>query len=276
MSLTHEALNRLISLATAAAAPELPTDTAARLVHKDYMIESLEHLKDHRRRFRGHLDTHSIADFSKYVKAHTSKQATAGFVDQDNMACTVIFNLGNAALPGHGDHTATLKLKPTAAFIGLLDALGRMHNQRSLAEWLEDWVQHLTAYSDGSASETLGMAAAITGIRRMTIKATTQRDSSVGDFSATRSAMDEIEAKSQDVLPTAFDFITVPYEGLQPTTIRLRLSVITGRDEEPMLRLRWVGEEAQREDIARKFKGVIEQELGEEVPLTIGTFTVGK
>ncbi|WP_312146273.1 DUF2303 family protein, partial [Stutzerimonas kunmingensis] len=64
-------------------------------------------------------------------------------------------------------------------------------------------------------------------------------------------------------------------EGLDVADIKLRLSVITGRDE-PLLKLRWVGEEAQREAFAQEFKDVLEQEVGGLVPLTIGTFSVGK
>ena len=108
----------------------------------------------------------------------------------------------------------------------------------------------------------------------MTIKATSQRDSSVGDFSASRSSMDDIEAKSQETLPTAFLFQVVPFEGLGTSTINLRLSVITGEDK-PVLKLRWVGEEAQREEFAIEFKQVLEHEVGGFVPLTIGTFTLG-
>jgi len=173
---------------------------------------------------------------------------------------------------GHGDDTATLTLKPTAAYTALREIIGQTLKQQQLAEWLEDWLPNLNAL-DGEAD--LPMLQAINAVRRMTIKATSQRDSNVGDFSTSRSAMDEIEARSQDTLPSAFTFATVPYEGLQSASMKLRLSVITGRDE-PLLKLRWVGEEAQREEFAREFKAVLEQEVGGFVPLTIGTFNLGK
>ena len=57
--------------------------------------------------------------------------------------------------------------------------------------------------------------------------------------------------------------------------IQLRLSVITGKDE-PVLKLRWVGEEAQREEFAREFKELLNAEVGGFVPLTLGTYQLGQ
>lgn len=236
---------------------------------------NLEPYEASRYRFRGGLETHSITDYSGYVTDHLvddANSAPAGFIDQERMSAKVMFNLGNPDNPGHGDDTATLTLKPTAAFKAVEAIVGQKLSQQSLAEWLEDWARNIEA---SAGDQKLNISAAINGIRRMTIKATSQRDSSVGDLSASRSAMDEIEAKSQETLPTSFHFTTVPYEGLQPALIVLRLSVITG-DNAPALKLRWVGEEAQREEFAQEFKEVLDQKIGEYVPLTIGTFQLGK
>ncbi len=97
----------------------------------------------------------------------------------------------------------------------------------------------------------------------------------VGDLAASRSAMDAIEARSLETLPTTFIFTTPPFDALQPADITLRVSVITGR-EQPLLKLRWVGEEAQREAFADEFKQVLQSEIGGLVNLTIGTFQQGK
>nr|WP_312231674.1 YfdQ family protein [Pseudomonas sp.] len=236
---------------------------------------NLEQYDATRYRFRGALHTHSIRDFSKYVTYHlktADELDPAGFINQEKMSATVIFNLGNQDLAGHADDTATITLKPTAAFKAVEGIAGQKLSQQALAEWLEDWARNLEASAD---ADKLNIVAAINGIRRMTIKATSQRDSAVGDFSASRSAMDEIEAKSLETLPTSFHFTTVPYEGLAPALISLRLSVITG-DNAPVLKLRWVGEEAQREEFAEEFKNVLHEQIGEQVPLTIGTFQLGK
>lgn len=273
MSLTKDAILHIEANALAAADIRIETGGHTLAVQPEgAKLVNLEKYQPIRDRFRGSLSTHALADFARYVELHPAGDIKPhGFIDQDRMACTVIFNLGTEACPGHGDDTATLTLKPTAAYKALLGVVGQKLDQQTLAEFLEDWAPDITAFA---GDEKLSTAQAITGIRKMTIKATSQRDSTVGDFSAARSAMDEIEARSQEILPTRFEFTAVPFEGLQAATINLRLSVITGSDA-PVLKLRWVAEEAQREEFAHEFKSVLEQQVGGFVPLTIGTFQLG-
>jgi uncharacterized protein YfdQ (DUF2303 family) len=40
----------------------------------------------------------------------------------------------------------------------------------------------------------------------------------------------------------------------------------------PALKLRWVGEEVQREDIAQEFKAVLQQQIGDNAALALGAF----
>lgn len=273
MSLTKETAQLIIAHALAAAGQQIETTGHTLAVQPEGIkLVNLEKYQAIRDRFRGALSTHALADFARYVEQHPGGDIKPhGFIDQDRMACSIIFNLGNDSAAGHGDDTATLTLKPTAAYKALLGVVGQRLDQQELTEFLEDWAPNITAFA---GDEKLNTAQAIAGIRKMTIKATSQRDSTVGDFNHARSAMDEIEARSQETLPTRFEFTTVPFEGLQPATINLRLSVITGSDA-PVLKLRWVAEEAQREEFAREFKGVMEQQVGGFVPLTIGTFQLG-
>lgn len=271
-----ETLQHIEAQALIAAAKPISIDGGSNVVvlPDSVSMHSLEKYQPARDRFRGSLKTQSLRDFSKYVELHIRaglEIESAGFIDQDAMSATVIFNLGNPDWPGHADDRATLTLKPSAAYTAVQSIVGKALSQQALAEWLEDWAPHIITTA---GDETLSIAAAISGVRKMTIKATSQRDSSVGDFSASRSAMDDIEAKSQETLPTAFLFQVVPFEGLGESTITLRLSVITGEDK-PVLKLRWVGEEAQREAFAIEFKHVLEREVGGFVPLTIGTFAIG-
>ncbi|MNY75661.1 hypothetical protein D3C86_2150050 [compost metagenome] len=41
---------------------------------------------------------------------------------------------------------------------------------------------------------------------------------------------------------------------------------------QPALKLRWVGEEVQREEIAQEFKSVLDAAVGAHAKLTLGTF----
>jgi len=274
--LTKDTLLHIEAQALVAAAKPIIIDGGSSLVvlPSEVSMHSLERYQPNRDRFRGQLKTQSLRDFSKYVELHndaSDAETPGGFIDQDAMSATVIFNLGTPDEAGHGDDLATLTLKQSAAYTAVQAIVGKSLSQQTLAEWLEDWAPNITATA---GDEVLTIAAAISGVRKMTIKATSQRDSSVGDFSANRSSMDDIEAKSLETLPTAFLFQVVPFEGLGASTITLRLSVITGANE-PVLKLRWVGEEAQREEFAIEFKEVLESEVGGFVPLTIGTFALG-
>lgn len=273
--LSKETIQHIEAQAVAAAAVRVQAEGGADLllVPDNYKVQNLERFQEHRTRLRGTLSTHSVKDFSEYVQKQNLDEGPRGFIDQDSMSAVVIFNLGDATKPaGHGDNTARLTLKPSAAFTAVANIAGRQLTQQQLAEWLEDWLPNLNAKS-GNAD--LNMLQAINGIRRMTIQASSKRDTNVSDFGASRSTMDEIEAKSQETLASSFTFTTVPYEGLQPAAIQLRLSVITGKDE-PVLKLRWVGEEAQREEFAREFKELLNAEVGGFVPLTLGTYQLGQ
>lgn len=53
--------------------------------------------------------------------------------------------------------------------------------------------------------------------------------------------------------------------------ITLRLSVITSGSK-PVLKLRWVGEEVQREYIAQEFKAVLQRNIGDAAVLSLGAF----
>lgn len=270
----NQALQTIIANALTAAGRSIDTSGHSLVVlPENVKTVNLEQYQIGRDRFRGALRTHSLADFANYVERHsTDEDKPAGFVDQEGMSATVLFNLGSATEPGHGDDTATLTLKPTAAYVALQGIVGKPLSQQALAEFLEDWMPHLTAIGEG---EAIPMPAAINAVRRMTIKATSTQNSEVGDLSARRSAMDEIEARSLEVMPTTFIFTTRPYEPLEPADITLRVSVITGRDE-PLLKLRWVGEDAQREGFADEFKQVLDKAVAGMVPLTIGTYQQGK
>jgi Uncharacterized conserved protein (DUF2303). len=58
---------------------------------------------------------------------------------------------------------------------------------------------------------------------------------------------------------------------LSVRNITLRVSIITS-GAQPMLKLRWVGEEVQREEIAQEFKSVLDAQIGEAAKLILGTF----
>lgn len=243
---------------------------SAIVLDSDEKLFSLESFQAGRDRYRGALKTTSIDDFASYVKLSAgTPPAAVGFVDVANMASTVFFNLGTVDAPGHGDWRALLTMQPTAAFkaLGLID--GAKCDQKALTDWLEDWSDFLVAdFAEGDAT----LVRAIAALRKLKISTKAEATSNVGDFNASRSAMEDVEASSQDLLPIGFRLATEPYEGLSSRSFSLKLSVLTG-GEKPLLVLRWQRKEAAIEAIAREFKSVLAAKIGDGVPLTIGTFT---
>ena len=268
MSLTKDAIQLINNNALQAVGKKLETFVPTVVLPDSAQIVDLERFQAGRSRFRGTYSTHSLADFSAYVVERATLGAR-GFIDQDAMSCVLLFNLGTAEVPGHADDRAVLKLKPTAGYTAAQQIGGRGISQKDLSDWIEDWNQYLTPVDEGG--NAIPAAKAIAAVRTITIKASSESETTVGDTSASRSAMDQIEARSKETLPVSLQFSTIPFEGLTEQVITLRLSVITSGSQ-PVLKLRWVGEEVQREDIAQEFKAVLNRNIGEAAVLSLGAF----
>ncbi|NNA48583.1 YfdQ family protein [Pseudomonas lactis] len=268
MSLTKEAIQLITDTALEATGKKLETLVPTVVLPESAKIVDLERFQAGRSRFRGTYSTHSLADFSAYVVERAALGAR-GFIDQDAMSCVLLFNLGTADVPGHADDRAVLKLKPTAGYTAAQQIGGRGISQKDLSDWIEDWHQYLTPVDE--AGNAIPVAKAIAAVRTITIKASSESETTVGETSASRSAMDQIEARSKETLPVSLQFSTIPFEGLTEQVITLRLSVITS-GAVPVLKLRWVGEEVQREDIAQEFKSVLQEKIGESAALSLGAF----
>lgn len=268
MSLSKEAIQLITDTALEATGKPLDTMVPTVVLPESARVIDLEKYQAMRSRFRGIFSTHSLADFSAYVTDRAAA-AARGFINQDEMSCALIFNLGDVNEPGHADDRAVLKLKASAGYKAVQAIAGERLAQKDLSDWIEDWHQYLTPVDD--AGTPIPIAKAIAAVRTITIKATSESETTVGDTSASRSAMDQIEARSKETLPAALQFHIVPFEGLTEQQITLRISVITSGSM-PVLKLRWVGEEVQREEIAQEFKTVLQQKIGSKAALSLGAF----
>ncbi|WP_095143272.1 MULTISPECIES: YfdQ family protein [unclassified Pseudomonas] len=268
MSLSKEAIQHITDTALEATGKNLSTHTPTVVLPAGCQVITLEKWQAGRSRFRGIYSTHSLADFSAYVADRAVPDAK-GFIDQDEMTCTLLFNLGNDAVPGHADDRAILKLKPSAGYKAVQAIGSRAMTQKDLSDWIEDWHQYLSAMDEAGGS--MSIAKAIAAVRTITIKAATESDHTVSETSASRSTLDQIEARSKETLPSSLLFNVIPFEGLTEQWINLRVSVITS-GAQPVLKLRWVGEEVQREDIAQEFKTVLQDKIGSNAALSLGAF----
>ncbi|MCX2589499.1 YfdQ family protein [Proteus penneri] len=237
----------------------------------DFKVSSLENLQEGRFRFRGEMKTTSISDFVKYSIKNAVEEGVSCFIDANEMSAETIFNIGTIGEPGHADNTALVKLKQTAPFSALLKIDGVKYRQKELAEWLEDWRDYLMAFD--AEGNVLDIKQAISAVRRITIESTRSAEHEDHDFSAKRSVLENVEAKSKDVMPTAFQFTCSPYDELKERSIKLRYSVLTGGDV-PTLVLRIVQLENLEEQIAQEFRNLLCDEFDEsEIETFIGKFS---
>lgn len=240
------------------------------LLPKDVSVESLERYGLERFRFRGAMDTTSIDDFVRYSVGYASIDEKARcFIDAENMVARSIFNIGTLDNPGHADNVSTIKLKKTAPFRAVLAINGDQLSQKQIAEWLEDWSDYLTAFD--ADSNVLSIAQAAQAVRRVSIQQMSQSDHEDDDFSGKKSLMQSVEASSKDVMPVAFEFKCVPYEGLGERRFSLRNSLL--KSGEPCFVLRIVQLEAQEEAIANEFRDLLIGKFdGKPVETFIGSF----
>lgn len=272
----NTALNRLIDLAVnEARALQPPTGVDALALPARYELVDLEKYRARRNRFRGKLETTSLADFVTYVARRAESMGALqpqGFIDGDKLAATVFFNLGTVDAPGHADDRAVLTLKPTAPFTAMTAINGKPLDQDSLIDFLRDWRPYIEPFAQEDGATGPSFPAAVAAIRKVKITSKSESEHTVSDFRQARSAMEEVEATSALELPGGFLFTCEPYTGLPSRTFQLRMSV-NADGREPVLRLRLVAFESEREGIAQDFKAVLLRDLEGKAVLTIGTFT---
>lgn len=270
----HETLKELLNIGAqrASAFSEALNTVGEDLVAlpKDYNLIDLERFRDGRRRFRGAFETSALADFVTYVKRVGTKVKPQGFISPDDPQATVFFNLRNEdGDPGHADWTAALALEKSAAYQALLRIEGSPLTQRQLTDWIEDWQANVVALAGDDTPITLPRAVA--AIAKLDIKSTKQSGHADGHFAASKSTLEEVEAKLTESMPHKFLFECEPYHGLQARTFNLRVAILTNHDE-PRLTLRILSKEAVQEDIIREFKSLLLTELDGRADLSIGAF----
>lgn len=241
-------------------------------------IADIEKYLEHRRRYRGSMATKLINEFVEFATATTEHYSQEKhldnvpcFVNADHMTAKVFFNLGDIAEPGHGDHTALLDLQETEAFRELLKINGKQLDQKTLAEWMEDWRDHLEARAEDGMT-IIHTGPAVSAVRKITIGSNAEATSETQSFSQRRSAMAEVEAKNRDSLPGFLIFDCEPYHGLKLRSFTLRLSLITG--ETPKIALRIVRLETAQEEMAKELEEKLRTGF-EDTPVKtyVGTFS---
>lgn len=271
MSMTADAIQKIANQALAAAGHDLPkVQSIGHVVAlpEGMSIHSIEQYMPQRANYRGTLSTHLPAEFARYVTDHGGTV----FIDGEDMRAAAIFDLGTTEKPGHCRHQAKLALRKTSAYTALLElasARGGALSQRDLSDWLEDWRDNLRALSQ--AGEEMHIMQAVKAVRTVTIESVTKLNSTIHETGASRSAFEEVEAKSEVGLPHGFEFTCVPFEGLPVRSFAVRLNVLTSGPV-PTFKPRIVQLEAQQESIAEDFKQLVTNHVGASAKVIVGTF----
>lgn len=259
-------IEKIESLVHAAQIGNPGTDVPTMLVPQGYELASLEKYQESPSRFRGTFATRSIDDFAAYVNAQDEAQV---FVDTNDMDALAFFDLGEANAPGHGEHRASLALQKTAPHLALLRAHDSAFSQKDLAHWVEDWHAHIEGES--TQGNSLSPKQLANQVRRIEIKATSERTHEQGDWNESRSGLDALDASAGSDTPAFIRFTCLPYEGLGLRTFELRVSILTDGDK-PRIKLRITGLEGLQEEMAKEFKAVLEGQLEEHATLLLGNF----
>lgn len=262
-----QAIEKIQALVHASQIGSPGTDVPTMLVPQGYNLASLEKYQEAPSRFRGTYATSSIEGYASYINAQA---AASVFVDTDDMEALAFFDLGDAEAPGHAEHRARIVLMKTAPYVACLRAHGNAFGQKELAHWIEDWHHAITGEDSSGAEMTAKQLA--NAVRRIEVKATSERTHEEGDWNAKRTGLDAIDASAGQATPAFIRFSCLPYEGLSVRTFDLRVSILTD-DSKPRIKLRVIGLEGIQEEMAKEFKQVLERKLSpESARLLLGAF----
>lgn len=228
-------------------------------------VTSLEPYLDRPARHKAHVHTESIKAFIGYAEfnvAHTGKPLVLvrdGMHDR-HLCATLLFDFGDNSKPSWRDNTASIRVPMSAEGKAAKDAIGRVA-QREFAEWLEDWRDYISAYN---GEDQMTVANAVRAVRNLKIEARASHESSAGDLQASRTSMEEIEAKARDGmrLPTRIHFACTPFPEMEPHIFEYRLAVSTDPNQKQPYNLIPVRHDLVEEQIVAEFKARIAAEFG--------------
>lgn len=249
-------------------------------LHEDFKIQDLEQYLPLRNRARNEFSTPYVADFAQYVSQHRELGCTI-YVNAEEMKAKAVLNQGTPEEPGHGDNTAFAVLRKTAAYAALRTLTGRHRSQKELAEWIEEWRDHIKAQDKELAEINIGHV--VSGIRSVSIEQINNSTSSVEALSAERSEMESVSAKAKGenaTIPAFLVLKTRPYKELEERTFYVRVSILTS-ERTPTFALSILGQEIHEEEMAEQFAEVVRKSFYDygnvNAPqVLLGGFLVGR
>jgi len=263
-----DAIDEIVGLSSLRDQAFLDTHTPTAVIPSSARLVSLEQYGSRPLRHRVQFTTSILEEFLDYVNKNHAGDRSIISVDPTGNSALAIFDHGVELAPGWGDHRAELNLKFTPEFRALVNANGNNFSQTSFIDWIEDWGHTLTFLDE--EEKKMPMAVAINSIRTVTIDRLRSERTEEGDFSASKSALDSVAAKSNSgKLPAKILATCETSPGLDPIDVTLRIRVRTGGDK-PVFVPRIVALEKIEEDRAEEVAHLIRSSVNEGIPVYLG------
>lgn len=257
MSFDESAITKIEELAKSG---PLDTFIPSAIIPSGNKLQSLESLQGNPYRMRQRYTTERIPDFVRYVNENALVDSTVTYVSPDGASAHAIIDHGTHDEPEWGDHTADLALVKTTAYQALETLCAYPRKQQDLIDYLEDWGKpgYVECLVNG---DPIATSTAIAAIRRVEIGAKATSTHEQGDFRASRTAMEEIEAKAAEgSMPGHIRLFSPVYVGTEEREIYIRIG-ITPIDDKPAFRLRIMQVETMQEAIAKEVEDRLRTEL---------------
>ncbi|UOA08355.1 DUF2303 family protein [Methylobacter sp. S3L5C] len=255
------AVQEISRLTLAANTPLAQVSHHAMVISKGNKLESLEHLESSPYAFKALFKTEFLADFIQYISKHADEESTL-FINPDNMSAKAIIDLGTTSNPKWGHHTALAALKKIPAYKQLLEVNDFFFAQQAFIDFAEDHKDNIAFIDIGGG--LLGHDTTIKTLRTLKVTANREADQTVGNYAATRSALESIEVTAgNQQLPYGFIFTTIPYSGFEPVKLTAQLRSIND-DKSIRLKFRIKQLEVIKAAIAEEFKEKLFIEMADE------------
>ena len=220
------AVQEIVKLATAAEATAM-LDHNAVVIPDGFKLQSLELFKSNPNHFRAKYSTSVLGEFIGYL-SFFANETTVVFINPETLVAKAIIDMGDGSKPLWGRHRANIELLKKPAYSALLKSAGVVLLQQEFIDFVDDWRGNINFYSDDESRTSLSFSSVLKTLRHLKINANSNSEQSVGNFSASRSALESIEIKAGgDALPAGFLFEVIPYDGFDPLVLSCQLRAVS-------------------------------------------------
>lgn len=210
-----------------------PIDEAARLysvtVPHGFTRETIDLEKYGLRpsRAAGTVRVQTVDDFATYVNRHDDTNATTIWADIETGKLVAVLDDHSPSAPGWGEHRAELTLKPTEAWKHWTGMSGKLMDQETFAEHVEDGMNEIV---EPSAADLLDIVSTMQGHTNAEWKQAVRLHDGSVQFVYNEEATATAGGKGELQIPQTFKLGIAPYLGEEryALTARLRYRVSSG------------------------------------------------